>query len=149
MADPFSITASSAGVISLGISVCQALLKYYESYRQSGSAIATMYTQLTSLTKTLDLINEHTIKQSLDIATGTSERMEESLQNCRVAVESLEKKLKKIRHLSNDEPPSNKRITSFMQKASFPFRESTLVRLREIVVDFRSDLTLVLEVLQM
>ena len=129
-------------MVSLGISVCQGLLKYYESHKQSGSTVGNMYSQLLSLTRTLTLI-EGVVGRSLpDVDENARSQLMESIECCRSAAATLEKKLKKIESSHADG-------TSSVKKAAFPFRESTLVRLKEIMIDFRSELTLVMEVLQL
>ena len=151
MADPFSIAASAAGVLSLGLSACNGLLKYYSAYKNSGSAVSTMYSQLLSLTKTLTLIEGIMHDEQAQFDRASRKRLDESLESCRIAAETLEKKLKKVTIYSEPEKVAQGRpnIRGMVQKASFPFRESTLIKLKEIMTDFRGDLILVLDVLQM
>ena len=149
MSDPFSVAANTVAVVALGLKVCQQLVKYYDSYKQSGSTVATMYNQLISLTKTLALIDRVLAGSALSADEGTRTKLMESIESCRVAVTNLEKKLTKILSSTQDGVTTGSKTKSFLHKASFPLRESTLVRLKEIILEFRGDLSLVLNVLQL
>ena len=150
MAEPLSIASGAAGLVSLGISVCHGLLEYYQSYRQSGIAVENMYTQLISLSRTLGLIEGVLSSTTTPWDPETRARAEESIEVCRSATQALDKKLRKVKvssAIGKSEP--TEKIRSFVHKASFPFRESTLVRLKEIILELRGDLGLVLSVLQL
>lgn len=58
MSDPLSISASAAGLISLGLEVTKGLIQYYESWKDSHDNVATMLESLEALFKTLKLLNE-------------------------------------------------------------------------------------------
>lgn len=149
MADPLSLAAGAAGLLSLGISVCHGLLEYYESYRHSGAALENMYTQLLALNKTLALVESVTSKPERPWDASIKARVEESIESCRVAIQALDKKLTKLKTSITHGSNLGDRVKSFTHKASFPFRESTLVRLKEIVIELRGDLSLVMNVLQL
>ena len=151
MTDPFSITSSAAGVISLGLTVAHELLDYYESYKSSGSTIIAMYSQMESLASTLTLLNKVIDRGYNQLDPEIARTVEGSIESCRESTEKLEKKLVKIRNASQSEPGGGLRqqLGKQVHKAMFPFKESTLVKLREIAMEFRNDLGLVLEILQM
>ena len=151
MGDPFSITSSAAGVISLGLTVCHGLLDYYESYKSSGSTVAAMYSQMESLASTLALLNKVLDRDYAQLDSEVARNVEESIDNCRESMEKLEKKLAKIRNLSqaDDAGGLRQQLGKHVQKAMFPFKESTLVKLKEVAMELRNDLGLVLGVLQM
>ena len=151
MADPFSITASAAGVISLGLTVSKGLLDYYDSYKNSGAAVTTMYTQLEALASTLVLLNKVIDRGLAQLDPEIARNAEDSIENCRAGLSRLEKKLVKVRKASQDENVGGLRqqLGKQIQRATFPFKESTLVKLREVAMELRNDVGLVLAVLQM
>ena len=151
MADPFSITSSAAGVISLGLTVSKGLLEYYESYKSGGATVTAMYTQLEALASTLALLNKVIDRGYVHLDPELARNAEDSIEGCRAGLSQLDKKLAKVRNASQQESTGNLReqLGKHIQRATFPFKESTLVKLREVALELRNDLTLVLEVLQM
>ncbi|KAL5341153.1 hypothetical protein BJX70DRAFT_396202 [Aspergillus crustosus] len=53
MADPFSVAASIAGVLSLGIEVCKGIIRYCDAWRGSDSEIANVTLKAEQLSNTL------------------------------------------------------------------------------------------------
>lgn len=145
MGDPFSIASGAAGVVSLGITVCSGLLDYYSSWKDSDKNIATMYASLEGLTKTFKLIRD-TIGRS-SFAADVAERVLESTKSCEDGVNGLEKRLKKLGDPNSAGLESKIRIHA--RKALYPFKESTLMKLREIIGDLRDNLSLAIDALQM
>ncbi len=147
MADPLSIVSGAAGVASLGITVCNSLLQYYGSWKDRDSTLNTMYSQLESLGNTFALLERTLNEHNRNIDPAMAIRMRECVESCRGGVLKLEKKLLKVRKTSGLGP-----IGAFQdakRRALFPFKESTLVKMKEIVVDLRDDLAIALGVLQM
>ena len=151
MTDPFSITSSAAGVISLGLTISHGLLEYYESYKSSSSTVTAMHSQMESLASTLALLSKVLDRGYAHLDPEVTRSVEESVDSCREGVGKLEKKLAKIRNASQPEAAGRLRqqLGKHVQKATFPFKESTLVKLREVAMELRNDLGLVLGVLQM
>lgn len=145
MGDPFSIASGAAGVVSLGITVCSGLLDYYSSWKDSDKNIATMYASLEGLTKTFKLMRD-TIGRS-SFAPDVAERVLESTKSCEDGVNGLEKRLKKLGDPNSAGLESKIRIHA--RKALYPFKESTLMKLREIIGDLRDNLSLAIDALQM
>ena len=151
MSDPFTTAASAAGIISLGLTVTRGLLDYYDSYKDSGSTVTTMYTQLEALASTLALLSKVMDQEEYSLNQEIGRRVVDSIESCRKGMEKLEKKLIKIRGISKEDGAGGLRsqLGRQVQKAMFPFKESTLVKLREMIIDSRNDVSLVLNVLQM
>lgn len=102
MADPFSITGSAVGVISLGLTVFSGLLQYYGDWKDSEKDIAATYTSIEGLTKAFMLIKDTLEGQSFrrDMVAGVTE----SLSSCSAGVKRLETKVAKIRRATPDKP---------------------------------------------
>lgn len=75
--DPLSISAGAAGLISIGITICNGLLGYYKSYKDAEDNVTRTYNSIEALTKTLILIHLSTQHKSFnpDIVV----RVEESI----------------------------------------------------------------------
>ena len=145
--DGFSIASGAAGLVSLGLTVCQGLLKFYESCKGAEEDVKRMYDSVEQVTKTLKYL-QHPIHQgrfSRDVAA----RVEESIQMCENGLFALRKKLLKILDASQGTAGWSSKLKSQFQRTLYPFRESTIVKLKEICSDLQSSLVLALETLQM
>lgn len=145
MADPFSITGSAVGVISLGLTVLSGLLQYYGDWKDSEQDIAATYTSIEGLTKTFMLIKDTLEGQSF--RREIVDRVTESSDSCSAGVQSLEKKLAKIRGATPDKP--GEKLRAHARKAAYPFKKSTLIKLAEVVSDLRDNLSLAVNTLQL
>ncbi|KAI9838025.1 MAG: hypothetical protein M1819_006179 [Sarea resinae] len=127
------------GLVALGITVCQGLIQYYGSYKGRALDIKLTCDSLGGLSKSLILI-----QQSAETTGSESHKavVIESLESCRRGIECLEKKLKQIEEVPR--PELSAKIRSQVQRALYPFKESTLAKLREIVSDLRANLKLAL-----
>ncbi|KAH0545421.1 hypothetical protein FGG08_000562 [Glutinoglossum americanum] len=147
MSDPVSAAGSAVGVVSLGLAVCRGLLQYYNSWKGYEGDIAATLGSLEGLTRTLQLL-ETSIKGdgfNPEIVAG----VKGCIRSCEGGVSSLQKKLEKIQAV---EMPAKlgswERIRSHGRRALYPFKESTLAKLREIVSELRDNLGLAVETLQ-
>ncbi len=140
------IGGSAVGIASLGIQVCQGLLSYYDSWKGYNNDITSTYGCVEDLRRTFTLVQESLTRPGLDVARA--ERAKKCLDLCVDGLSSLQKKLQKLR--THSVPHGfRQRTWAELQKLYYPFRESTLVRLREIVGELRGQLTLALQVLQL
>ena len=140
-------TASAvAGILSLGIEVCQGLLNYYNSYKGAAADVARMYGSVESLTTTVSIL-----KKTLDrgsVASNVEKDVIKSIKSCENGFQRLEKTLKKVKISANADGWQEK-AKNHLKRAAYPFRESTLVKLREITNEQRDHLALAVGVLQM
>lgn len=145
--EALGLSSGAAGLISLGITVCQGLLDYYHSWKDAEDQVAHMYVSIESLTETFRLL-ESAIEPEL-FSRGSVQRVEESIRSAERGLQSLRKKLDKIRLVSV--PPElgwkAKGMAQF-RRTLFPFKESTLAKLKELGIELRQNLMLALEVLQ-
>ena len=129
MVEALGVAASAAGLISLGITLCQGILNYYGSWKDAESDVQRMYTSTESLTKTFILLklSIDNKKFNRDIVT----RVNECIDDCEDGINDLKKKLKKVEAVSLDDGWSGKAKAQF-RRTLYPFKESTLVKLKEI-----------------
>lgn len=144
--DPLSIAASASGLLSVGITVCHGLLEYYSSWRDAEDDVSRMYNSIDALNKTLILIDLSIQHKSFN--RDVVVRVEESITSTQRGLESLKKKLDKIKLVPQQEGWREKTKAQF-RRAVFPFKESTLVKLKELGNELRDDLSIALDALQM
>ena len=94
MSDPLSITASAAGLVSLGLTVCAGLLDYYEAWTDQYSEVCTMCESLEALGRTFEFLDQKVRHPLLD--RMSVDRVTESIISCAAGVQGLRYKLDKI-----------------------------------------------------
>lgn len=132
---------SAVGIISLGISVCQGLLFYYDGYRKYDSDIKHTCDTIEDLNKTLALLKDTVENDTLDVAK--KDRVKDCVEACETSLEELDEEKLKI------QPIPNNTIRSHLKRIKYPFRQSTLQKLRKLVGDVQDRLKLALQVLQL
>ena len=139
------LSSGAAGLISLGITVCQGLLDYYHSWKDAEDRVAQTYSSIEALTETLRLL-EVSVKPGVFTSVSV-QRVEESIRSAGVGLQSLQKKLNKIR-LTSLQPGWKAKGMAHFRRTLFPFKESTLAKLKELGTELLQNLALALEVLQ-
>ena len=142
--DALGVSSGAAGLISLGIKVCQGLLDYYNSWKDAESRVLEMYASMEALTKTLVLLQGALRHELFDRNAVT--RVEECIQSLSKGLQSLQKKLNKVQAFSAQDDWKARAKAQF-HRTLFPFKESTLVKLKELSNEMRDDLTVALELL--
>ena len=143
--DALSVSAGAAGFISLGITVCQGLLDYYHSWKDAEDQVAQMYASIEALTETFRLLQSAI--QSKVFNHATVQKVEESITSAERGLQSLQKKLQKVQ-LAPSQPGWKAKGKAQFRRTLFPFKESTLAKLKELGIELRQELSLALEVLQ-
>ena len=143
--DALSVSAGAAGFISLGITVCQGLLDYYYSWKDAEDQVAQMYASIEALTETFRLLES--AMQSKVFNYATVQKVEESIRSAERGLQSLQKKLQKVQ-LAPSQPGWKAKGMAQFRRTLFPFKESTLAKLKELGIELRQELSLALEVLQ-
>ncbi|CAN9401069.1 unnamed protein product [Alternaria sp. RS040] len=135
---------TAVGVVSLGIQVCEGILKYYSDWKGYEDDIQGTYTEIDDLAKTLALLHDE-LQMVSQKALAT--RAQECLATCQDGIQQLKKKLKK---LHKDAP------AGLLQRAQvgglrlmYPFRKSTLEKLKEIAQGLMQQLNLALEIIHL
>ncbi|EHK41615.1 putative ankyrin repeat protein [Trichoderma atroviride IMI 206040] len=144
MAEALGIASGVAGIVSLGIEVCQGLLEYYGSWKDAESEVMTTYNSMKDLTKIL-LIVESTLN-SQDQTSEIIVKIHDNVALCKGGIAQLNKKLQKIKVISLPSTTGEK-LLSQARRALYPFKKSTLIKLQEIVEELQAKLHLTLTTL--
>ena len=144
MTDHFSVASGAVGVVSLGLTVCQALLQYYSSWRHAQKDVDAMCASLKGLTKTFRLV-KITIKDR-EFNQPVVDRVTASIDLCETGVDELDAKLLKVKMTPVKE--DGYQIQGRFRRALYPFRESTPLKLREMISDLRDKLSFAISTLQ-
>ncbi len=136
MAELCSVAGSAAGVVSLGITVCQGLLRYYSGCRDHSDDVKSVVTSLDALIRALDMLRG-TIKDSCFEAI-TQQHIESYITDCGDAVQNLARELEKVKKVVPPSVPGGQlslkgRLGNAGKTLLYPFRESTLKKLRDYV----------------
>ena len=140
-----SLSSAAAGLISLGITVCHGLLEYYRSWKDAEDRVAHMYASIEALTETFRLL-ESAVGPKV-FSRASVQKVEESIRSAEGGLQSLQKKLNKIR-LAPLQPGWKAKGTVQLRRTMFPFKESTLAKVKELGIELRQELSLALDVLQ-
>ena len=141
-----AVASSAVGIASLGIQVCQGLLTYYDDWRGYHTDVSSAYDSINDLCRTLALLKGSLNSDELD--EEKKDRVKRCLYSCEESLGKLSQKSQKLR--KHEQPEGlRQKAWSEVQRAWYPFRASTLAKLREIVVDVRERLKLAVQVLQL
>ena len=146
MGDAFGVAGSAVGVISLGIQVCQGLLAYYDSWKGCHQDIENTSKSIASLTETLQLVSR-VVKNKKGQGDPVEQQISSIVVRCRTGIEALSKELERFEKYPESADIRSK-IKSHMRRLYYPFKESTLAKLRDSVQDVRDELVPALGVLQ-
>ena len=137
---------SAVGIASLGIQVCQGLLSYYDGWKDYESDISHAHESVSDLSRTLILLKTSLCDDHLDVER--KQQVKRSIQSCEGALTKLSEKTKKLRKYGQPAGLQQKAWAE-VQRLWYPFRASTLAKLRELVNDIRDRLQLAVQALQL
>ena len=125
--------------------MCQSLLDYYHSWRDAEDNIAKTYVSIEELSKTFRLLA--TAVEYKEFNSEIVDQVRESIGSAEGSIHSLEKKLDKVRVVAIQDGWRGKAKAQF-RRTLYPFKESTLAKLRELSSETRDNLSLALNLLQ-
>lgn len=138
--------ASGAGLASFGVQCCKGLAVYYSSYKAYDEQIGATHEEIEILTKLFQSLEHVLSRIPVDPVQASSVKQVESiLDPCRVRLQKLQDVLDGCQSIARPNKKSA-RLQRIKSKASFPFKEQTLLSLRENVRSLREDLQLALQV---
>jgi ankyrin repeat domain-containing protein 50 len=150
--DPLSAVGAAGSAVSFmspGIQVCQGLLGYYASLKDARADIRRMYNSVERLEGSLKQLAK---ASSSDDAACDQDMVAEAKDNTAVlndALKDLKEELDKIKLTPEADGDAWEKLKASGRKALYPFRESTLIKLKEIVDDSLAHLNLILNALQL
>lgn len=140
--------ASAAGLASLGIQCCKGLTTYYNSYQAYDEQTGAIFEQIQILTALFEELERLLSRYTANPAQVSGLQLVDRILNlCRGRLQKLESVLQKCQSIAlpNSKLASLRKIKS---QALFPFREQTLISLRENVQSLGGDLRSALIILQ-
>ncbi|KAL8993426.1 MAG: hypothetical protein Q9169_006358 [Polycauliona sp. 2 TL-2023] len=144
--EALGIAANVAGLIELGLTVCHGIYEYYGAWKNAENDVKRMHAEIESLTKTFAVLKATLCRSCLNM--DIINRIEELVGMCEDGITCLHRKLQKLRATSPTASTLGTKVKAHIQRALYPFRESTLVKLREISRELQEHLLLALNVLQ-
>ncbi|CAO2649247.1 Nn.00g066320.m01.CDS01 [Neocucurbitaria sp. VM-36] len=132
------VAGAAVGVASLGIQLCQGLLQYYVSWKGYKDDIKATYDSIEQFEKTLMLLGK-TADRSQH-SPELIQRVAECVIACESGINRLKKKFEKIKQKTpSDTTLANLRRQLHLQshRLIYPFQESTLAKLREIISELQ------------
>lgn len=137
---------SAVGIISLAITTCQGVLSYYNSWDTQDQNISDAKGRIETLRSSLSALEE--ILPKISSSPAIAGHVERCVLSCQEGTARLEQFLGKCR--KNPAPTSlTDKLRDCRQKAIFPFRQSSLDSLKEILRDLEDNLGTALRVLQL
>ncbi|THX47866.1 ankyrin [Aureobasidium pullulans] len=138
MADP-------VGVVSLGIEVCKALVKYYTSWKDAPRDVSNMCESLHRITGMFEAIH-HKIERA-QFHGRDADQVGRCISQCSSAITDLKLKL----HKFEERGPQDKfgRLKEIGYRLQYPFEKTTLLEIKANISDIRADLTEAMAILQM
>lgn len=143
--EAFAAASTSAGLISLGITVCRGLLVYYRSWKDADETVNYMYGSIEALSRTFIVLERSISSPTLN--KDAIQRVNECTNSCEQGISALNKKLAKIKSHTNHDN-WKERSWARLKGTLYPFKESTLIMLKERCNELRDNLTLAVTTLQ-
>ncbi|KAL9627275.1 MAG: hypothetical protein Q9204_006685 [Flavoplaca sp. TL-2023a] len=140
--------ASAAGLASLGIQCCKGLTTYYNSYKAYDEQIGAIHEQIQVLTALFEMLERVLSGNAANPSQASSlQKVDWILNMCQGRLQALQAFLETCRSvvLPNSTAVLLQKIKA---RALFPFKEKTLLTLRENVQSLRDDIQFALSVLQ-
>lgn len=147
MAEPFSLSSGAVGIIAVGLTVCNAITQYYNSYKHAPQAAEAIIIHVANLTRVLNLLRSVSSNQR-EFPRKIWDQVEGYISSCESGVRNLERKVMKCKATKADDNNGLINIKNAGKRLIYPFRESTLAKFREIVSELIDPLSLALDALQ-
>ncbi|KAK2605992.1 hypothetical protein QQS21_003618 [Conoideocrella luteorostrata] len=139
MAEALGVASAVAGIISLGITACHGMISYYESVKGHRDDINNMCSSIGSLAAILKVIQQRLLLGQFDRETVAV--VEQNIVQCEQSLTSLDRKVQKI-CICDPNGTVKSRLLGTKNKALYPFKESTVAKLREVCDDLKDNLCL-------
>jgi hypothetical protein len=148
MADPLSIAAGVAGLLSLGLQTTNALVKFYTSHKGRNENIGRTTHRLETLQSAFDALQTALQQRKFQPDEETLiGRIESSIHSCAELIQELQEECTKLTGPVGGS--FNDAVKVVGRRAAYPFRESTLKKLEEDAGEMRNHLSFALDILQL
>lgn len=141
------LATAVAGFVSLGLQISQNLLTYYDGWRHSREDVDDICNSVGEMRQMLTIMDEAVKRQSFHSCNGTDD-FKRTVERCENTMSRLERKVKKVR---DDTATSGflARARSEFERVKYPLKESTILKLRDLLREQKLDLVLILNGLNM
>ena len=146
--ETIGIASNVAGLVSLGLTLCHGLLQYYGTLKDAEKNIATTCKSIENLQQSFIIIER--VLRFPNHSADVKMHLEQTVSMCEHGVLCLEKKLAKIK-IHGERQDSKQWRLEFKKRyhtAMYPFRESTLIKLRDTCNAMHGNLSIALQLLQ-
>jgi len=147
MPDPLSVLSGAAGIISLGVTICQGLITYYQAWEAWEEDVHDAVQDIEDFSKFLSLL-----KARIDKLSANQADIVRQAHAAKARLAEAIKKLEDIQDKCKAVPAQNgerHKLRNFSKRSLYPFKKSTLRELRDAVKDAREGLISLLQLLQM
>ena len=139
MTEPLSVSGTAVGIVSLGLTVCQSLVNYYQSWKSFDADVASTCDLVNQLNIALGLVHE-TLQSESITGRRAVPQIDAILTKCRDGITQLDKRLGKIKVKGPNQQPQGRgdlaRVFEQQRKRLlYPFRQGTLGKLRDVVTE--------------
>ncbi|KAM5342659.1 hypothetical protein ACJ41O_013625 [Fusarium nematophilum] len=147
MSDPLSVVGSVVGIISLGLTLAQGLIDYYDAFKDKNSDVAFTTKKLRHLQELLQTLSQRLgQRQFRPEEQDLCRNIALHVQDAREVIGELEGELQKFR--STPQPGAPFELRAAGRRLIYPLRQSTLQKMDEDVDAIVSSLSLALQLLQ-
>ncbi len=147
MADPFSVAGSAIGVVSLGIKVCEDLIRFTSHVKDGKDEVIKISARLDMLADILEQL-QSTVTNVKQLTSNTSNNPDFGITALATALDELRRKLPTSSRKDNI-TGSLGRLREWRQSLVFPFKRDELLFLKDLVQDLQQNLILALQALQL
>jgi hypothetical protein len=148
MVEALGIASGTIGIVAFAIDRTKDILWYYGAWKNQGEDVKEMLASVNDLKGTLEFLQE-AIKPPASFPKNVVENVEKSIKSINSCCSKLMDELKKVQETEPPKPGVRSRIRLHTRKAMYPFKEATLVKIRGVISEARSNLSLALKALEM
>jgi hypothetical protein len=141
--------SSILAFVQAGLKVCKGIWTYYNTWKDYREDVAFICDSLTGIEKTLTFLQDSmTARPKPPPNDAQDESCRDAVQRCKATMDRLSKKLGKIEDSSSS---GGFRLQAKFQweRVKYPLKESTILKLRDLLQETKSDLLLLLAALQL
>ncbi|KAL6915036.1 hypothetical protein FSHL1_012708 [Fusarium sambucinum] len=145
MSDPLSVTGTAVGITSLGIQVCDGLVKYLRAVRGRKKEIRDGVREVEQVVSLLYSLNN--TLSNVGLRNGTNS-LRTCAHNCYAKLEELQRLLDELCKTRSSNR-ATKRAADVMRAVSYPFQQEKLSTIRDSLRSVLDDLGLIISVISL
>lgn len=135
--------------VQAGLKVCKGLWIYYNAWKDYREDVAFICDSLSGIEKTLTFLQDSISRRPPQNHNNAhDESCRNAVQRCKTTMDRLSKKLRKIQD-SNSSGGFRLQAKVQWERVKYPLKESTILKLRDLLQETKSDLLLLLAALQL